>query len=703
MKARRIILIIFVLFLSLICIASCGEKEENEKDEGSDVIKAPDYFEFTIIRGDNCAKEVSSAAVTLQKALEEASGREVKLGTDYTGFTRETECEILVGITKRDASKAYAKMSPKSYVIDYVDSKIVIIGGTNADTVNAVNYFIENYLQNSENAITLSKGEKYEYAFDYPDLIINGKNMIEYTIVNTDRFSSDFVSKFRDRVEDVFGYQMPLTDTAKERNLYISIDEKLGEGEYRNYADDNAIYITGADSVSLGSAFDAFLEMIPDSADEGEAVELDIEAHGKIEPSILDDIATNTTGPKYFIVNTDKDPLDYAVGETMKFDIMLVSGDEIRSCPLFKWTISPECGDSVSGISSGGTGKLSLDAVMDVPGFVLVTVQACDAEGNVIESVDKCSAGAGADMDNIKVAAEEPEDWEEFWDNQLARLDAVKPVAIEMSEDGSNSSYYIYDVKVDCLGNKKWTGETYSAIYVSVPKGADPQSLGIYVKFMGAGVRSTETHLAKKENYICVSVNGHSIPSKMGADYYSNLSSTTLKSYAKPLSGENDPAEVFYSYMVMRDLQALRWVKSYFGTEGEDLWDGETLAVAGMSEGGYQALFTAALDHDVSYCTADVPAMCDKQGVHIGRKGGYGAAVDLMLYYDTCFFARRITCPVKIMVGLGDTTCVPSSITAMYNELTCEREIVYVQNMGHSYPNENKIQQRFTFSDIAEH
>ncbi|MBQ8208865.1 MAG: acetylxylan esterase [Clostridia bacterium] len=700
MKTRKILFSAFFLLLAVTMLFSCGKETGKDEESG---IKAPDYFEFTIIRGDTSANEVSSAAVTLQKALEAASGREVKLGTDYTGFTKETEFEILIGITKREASKNYSKLSPKSFVIDYVGSKIVIIGGTNADTVEAVNYFIENYLEDSENAITLASGEKYEYAFDYPDLIVNGKNMSEYTIVNTDRFASDFLAELRDRIESVFGYEMPLTDSAKEKNLFVSIDESLGEGKYKNYADGDALYITGADGVALGSAFDEFVKLIPTSAEEGETVEIDISVQGRTEPSILEDIEANTNTAKYFIVNTDKDALDYKVGETIKFDIMMVSGDELRSCPLFKWTISPEGGEAVSGVSSGGTGRISLEAKMDMPGFVLVTVQACDADGNVIEGVDKCSVGACADMENLKVAAEEPDDWEEFWKSQLARLDEVDPVAMEMTEDGSNSSYYIYDVKVDCLGNEKWTGETYSAIYVSVPKNADPQSLGIYVKFMGAGVRSTETHLSKKEDYICVSVNGHSISSKMGEEYYSNLSATTLKSYAKPKADETDPAEVFYSYMVMRDLQALRWVKSYFGAEGEDLWDGETLEVSGMSEGGFQALFTAALDQDVSYCTADVPAMCDKQGVNIGRKSSYGASVETMLYYDTCFFARRIKCPVKIMVGLGDVTCCPSGITAMYNELTCEREIVYVQNMGHTYPDSAKIQERFTFSEIADH
>ena len=700
MKIKNLWLVLWVL--AVIFCASCGESGENVSgDETDKTINADDYYEFTIITGEKAVDDVITAATKLQKALEEASGKNVKMGTDNTETTEEAKYEILVGITKRDASKLYSKMSPRSFVIDYIDSKIVIRGGTNSETIDAVNYFIENYLSSGEDTIKLARGEKYEYVFDYPDLLIGELDMSGYTIVNADRLNTDYVAVLRRRIKDVFGYEMPLTDTEKEKNLLIKLDPTLGEGCYKNYVEGDTVYITGADSIALGTAFNELLNLVPSSAEEGEIISLEITKQGIVEPSILDDIKVGSSSQKYFIVNTDKGALDYKVGETIKFEIQLTHGDVLRSCPMFKWNISPEGGENISGVSAGGSGKLLLEAVMDEPGFVLVTVQACDEEGNVIGAVEQCSAGACAGFDDINPAAQEPDDFDEFWEKQLERLDAVEPVAIDMFEEGSNNDYYVYDVKVDCLGNKKWTGETYSAIYVSVPKNADEESLGIFVNFMGAGVRSTETHLAKKSDYICVSVNGHSIPSKMGGVFYSDLEATTLSNYS--WKDANDaPEEIFYSYMVMRDLQAIRFVKEYFGERGENLWDGERLEVAGMSEGGYQALFTAALDQDVSLCTAHIPAMCDKQGVNIGRKNSYGPSTPSTLYYDACFFARRIECLTKITVGLGDVTCVPSGITAMYNELKCDKEIVYVQNMGHTYPDANKVQQKFEKVESAE-
>ncbi|MEE0968251.1 MAG: hypothetical protein U0M06_02620 [Clostridia bacterium] len=46
------------------------------------------------------------------------------------------------------------------------------------------------------------------------------------------------------------------------------------------------------------------------------------------------------------------------------------------------------------------------------------------------------------------------------------------------------------------IATKSITGGTYSSVFVSVPKNAKPESLGIYVRLMGAGVRSTVSQLS---------------------------------------------------------------------------------------------------------------------------------------------------------------------------------------------------------------
>lgn len=696
MKKIISVLTLMILLVSVFAFSSCNKEQGKENvggDEKSvDTVGSAEAFEFIIIRGDSCAKEVIDAVMLLKNSIEESTGKSVKVGTDY--MTKESDAEIIVGKTKRDASKAFTP-SEKGYVIDRTNSKIVIKGGTDAYTVAAVNYFIENYL--SADGISLKSGEKYEYEYVYPTLKVGDVDLNGYNIVDEAGMGSILINSLAAKMGDTYGYSFNAAENVGEKSIVVTVDAALSGDTYKGYTDGTKIILAGADARAAAVAFSEFAVQIPENAEEGSVTEISLGFEGKTVPSVTESAGKT----KYFAVKTDKDALSYEVGEEMVFDISLMSDTELCSAPLLKWSVSCEGGEAYDGYYAGGSGKIRLKAKMSMPGFAYVTVKACDFDGNAIEDVVSCGAGACAGRKDIKTAVSEPDDWEDFWKKQLERLNEVDPEMLDIEKDSGNSEYNVYDIKVKCLGDPSYTGETYSAIFVSYPKNAEEESLKIHVQFMGAGVRSTETHLQYKEDSICVSVNGHSLPSYMGDEYYSELYETKLKNYAGSKPADTDPSEVYYSYMVMRDLQALRFVKAFMGPDGENLWDGENISVSGMSEGGYQALFTAALDPDVTFCKADVPAMCDKQGITIGRRGSYGPTYESMLYYDTCFFAKRIKCPVQLMVGLGDTVCCPSGITAMYNELTSDKQVTYVQNMGHAYPKAELNQERFEFGESA--
>lgn len=688
---RKIFLILLAMSLALALVA-CGDAsgDENVVGTDSDTEPAGTVYCAVIIR-DPCSDEVKAASELLKSAIESSSGKSAGVFGDED-TTVSAEIEILLGNTRRDESKAIS-VTEKNYVIDRTGEKIIIKGRTDADLADAVEYFIENYV--SESGVTLARGDGYEYTYVYPTLLADGVDLKGYTFVNKAEIRADVYATASAEMLALYGYCFSVSDveTGSEKEIVVEIDPSIGENRYRSGFDGEKLYLTGSDRTAATVALSNFISKLPLSAEEGDIVELSAEDEGETLP-----LYTESNTNMHFEVSTDKDALSYKVGEEIVFDIELKSGEDTVAVPLFYWTIKCENGETTSGYSAGGCGSLRLKTSLSAPGFAYVSVKACDEMGAPIEAIPACGAGACADRSEILVSASEPSDWESFWEGQLERLDAVAPVASEMEEVSARDGYYTYDIKINCPGDESYTDETYSAIFVSVPKKAESESLKISVTFMGAGVRSTETHLGYSEDAICVSVNGHSIPSYMGEDYYKKLEAD-LGSYTFIKPEDTEPSEVFYSYMVMRDLQALRFVKSYFGPDGEDLWDGETIEVKGMSEGGYQALFTAALDPDVTLCRADVPAICDKQGVYNGRMSSYGPAYASMLYYDACFFARRIKCPVTVMVGLGDTVCCPSGITAMYNELVCDKQITYVQNMGHAYPTDGWNQQTLEFGE----
>lgn len=98
-----------------------------------------------------------------------------------------------------------------------------------------------------------------------------------------------------------------------------------------------------------------------------------------------------------------------------------------------------------------------------------------------------------------------------------------------------------------------------------------------------------------------------------------------------------------------------------------------------------------AYDIPVIKASGNIPTFCNFAGPSIdGRFGrtnvnmGYeGTNHD---YFDCAFLASCITADVTIpRCGLGDYTCPPASIIAMYNSLKCNKSISFYQNSTHSY------------------
>jgi len=118
--------------------------------------------------------------------------------------------------------------------------------------------------------------------------------------------------------------------------------------------------------------------------------------------------------------------------------------------------------------------------------------------------------------------------------------------------------------------------------------------------------------------------------------------------------------------------------------------------VTGGSQGGMQAIVTAALHPKVTGMMANVPAGCELSPQSAGRMVGwpywpYTRTKDKDIekvirtgqYFDATNFASRIKCPVLIGVGGIDTTCPPVNVYAMINQITAPKEIVFMPGATH--------------------
>ena len=72
------------------------------------------------------------------------------------------------------------------------------------------------------------------------------------------------------------------------------------------------------------------------------------------------------------------------------------------------------------------------------------------------------------------------------------------------------------------------------------------------------------------------------------------------------------------------------------------------------------------------------------------------AYTNALMYYDCCSFATLVDKDVNVSLsaGLGDLTCPPSGIMAVYNTLDCNKNITVYQNTTHSYNPPSRVSYR---------
>lgn len=125
-----------------------------------------------------------------------------------------------------------------------------------------------------------------------------------------------------------------------------------------------------------------------------------------------------------------------------------------------------------------------------------------------------------------------------------------------------------------------------------------------------------------------------------------------------------------------------------------------SLILNGGSQGGGLALAVAALAKDKGIVAAlpDVPYLCHfRRAVEVFSDGPLQELVDYwkvypqhveesfhtLSYFDCLNLASLVTCRVLLSIGLLDTLCPPSTGFAVYNHLTCEKEVKVYPYNGH--------------------
>lgn len=374
----------------------------------------------------------------------------------------------------------------------------------------------------------------------------------------------------------------------------------------------------------------------------------------------------------------DHPDFNYKAGETMIFRGMLKCfKPEKYTGEIFRIATSRRGESGADGdtlLPLAPDGSFRFETSLGKPGFVQVTFSLADDNGVPFGTVQDSNlnfiAGASADCEAITSAVPEPENFDVFWRKQLELLSQTPINVLKKEFAGSQNNVDFYDVRISCAGKAPVSG------YLSIPHNAKPGTLPIKILYDGYGVRSACRIAAATAN-ISLSINAHGIDNGREADYYNKLRNGELRNYG--LSPVDAPEKSYFRDMILRAVRALEYAKSL------PEWDGRNLSVSGGSQGGFQALAVAALrPEDVTGCNVNVPWMGNQGGSQAGRMNGfYPAFTPAMRYYDSVHFARRIKCPLRIEMGLGDTVCPPSAVTAIYNAAAAPKRMRMTQGRTH--------------------
>jgi len=329
----------------------------------------------------------------------------------------------------------------------------------------------------------------------------------------------------------------------------------------------------------------------------------------------------------------------------------------------------------------------AITSTLDAPNTLLleVTWKQGDSERSI-------AAGAVADPERIEAITTPPEDFDAFWAGKIAELRAVpaNPQLTPAASGREGVQYWkitmdnIRGAKIHGQLARPAAGEKFPALFI-------PQWAGVYpLQKAWATDRAAE-------GWLVLNLIAHDLPIDEPEAFYAAQREGPLKDYWK--IGNADRETSYFLSMYLSCVRAVDYLKS------RPDWDGRTLVVMGVSQGGQQTLATAGLCPDITAALALVPAGADLLAPSAGRAAGFPPWYDqfgdndpevvrrVSRYFDVSNFAPRIRCPVLIGVGLRDKVCPPAGIFAAANRIRSVKEIVILPDSGHQ--NENGSQEPY--------
>ena len=294
-----------------------------------------------------------------------------------------------------------------------------------------------------------------------------------------------------------------------------------------------------------------------------------------------------------------------------------------------------------------------------------------------------------------------PEDFDAYWQSEIARLDRAVPLEPRISSVGVSHGAESFLVSFATFNGKR----VYGFLTVPTDHTKAPFPVRFSVPWAGPGVHAPEAWPDDAEAVTLV-MNVHdfepgpdAVAQRRKYDEQSRRYADEVKGVSLKSSYENhryagyaDRSSYFYHDALLGIRRAFLWVLAR-----PDV-DRMRVGYFGRSQGGGLGIILAALTPEIKRALFCQPAMADMQAYRQGRRSGWPMLVEratlenraaverTAAYYDAGHFAARLACESRVIIGFADDTCPPPCVYAAYNAIRAPKSIVHDVGVPHSDP-----------------
>jgi len=379
----------------------------------------------------------------------------------------------------------------------------------------------------------------------------------------------------------------------------------------------------------------------------------------------------------------------YRCGEKASFSVSVTDGSALMKTGEVR-VVLDNFGTGVisSNVYSLAKGNpIKVKGTLGRPGFLRLT--AAGAGGSAVWSV-------AYEPERLRPVTPLPADFDAFWSSARKKLAAEVPLDPVMTKvpERCTDKFDYYRISFATFGRRVHG-------YMSIPTDASRAPYPVELQVSAAGFGGWTNDMGGNADRINVffavypfepdwrwaklglqskyDAMNEAYAAKYGCDRYSNAGSSVSRE------------EYFFYPVILGIDRAIDWIAA------RPEVDPKKIRYQGTSQGGGMGLALTALNKHISRAVFFVPAMTDTLAGEAGLQSGWPQPVKnqrdeaarsvvrkVMPYFDGASFATRITCPVRYVIGLADTTCAPHCTWATFNALASkDKRLVYGIGMGH--------------------